>query len=329
MQVKSIVLASAVFLISALFLFNFVYAAGYGTSKVTLTQYSVNIQQGGYASIGFTISLFSGSYWGTSLAESPSSSYITFSPSASNEDPTYNGTLAISVAKGTPAGKYTFNISAVGDDPSVSPVVLIVNVLNSTNISNSTNVSKTIPPPSTSTSKPKNYFAYVGVLFLILVIALLGLSLSMKEKFIKAASYTMAVSIILSLIAAAYLLIFDTLLRVSGMLHYDILIVFFVLTVLLSYLIYSNGKMRKNALLILGSLSALFVIAMFLDAILGLPLTQVSGSLSYGFNYLFGFGAPNTYSAFGTSFAFSLLLLSVTATAILSLFIRFSNNNKE
>ena len=26
-----------------------------------------------------------------------------------------------------------------------------------------------------------------------------------------------------------------------------------------------------------------------LDALLGLPLTQISGSLSYGFNYLFGF----------------------------------------
>lgn len=329
MQAKPIILATTVFLISALFLFNFVYAAGYGTSKVSLTQYSVNVSQGSSANIGFTISLFSGSYWGTSLAESPSSKYITFSPSVSNSDPTYNGTLSISVANGAPSGKYKFNISAVGDDPSVSPVVLVVNVLNSTKVPNSTNVSRTVTPPVTSTSKPKNYFAYVGILFLVLIIALSGLSLSMKAKFVKAAGYAMGGSILLSLIAAAYLLVFDTLLRVSGMLHYDILIVFFILTIILSYLIYGNRKMRRNALLVLGALSALFVLAMFLDAILGLPLTQVSGSLSYGFNYLFGFGAPNTYSAFGTSFGFSLLLLSVTATSILSLSMYFFENKKD
>ena len=142
----------------------------------------------------------------------------------------------------------------------------------------------------------------------------------MKKKFVKAANLAMLVSVVLSLAAAAYLLIYDSLLRNSGMLHYDILIVFFILTVVLAYLIYANKKMHKTALLVLGGLSALFVLAMFLDAILGLPLTSVSGSLSYGFNYLFGFGAPGTLSLYGVSFAFTVLLLSVTVTSILSLF---------
>ena len=71
------------------------------------------------------------------------------------------------------------------------------------------------------------------------------------------------------------------------------------------------------------------MLAMFLDAILGLPLTQVSGSMSYGFNYLFGFGAANTGSLYGTSFAFSLLLISVEITSVLSIFLYLIDNKKE
>ena len=207
---------------------------------------------------------------------------------------------------------------------SVSPVQLTVNVLNSTS-----STPPSVAPPVVSTSKPTNYFDYVGSIFLVLAVVLLGLGLSMKRKFVKAANYTMLGSIVLSLSAAIYLLAYDSLLRISGMLHYDILIVFFILTIILTYLIYGNKKMHRNALLILGSLSALFVFAMFLDAILGLPLTQISGSLSYGFNYLFGFGAAGTYSSYGISFAFSLLLLSVTATSMLSLFSYFFESKKK
>lgn len=324
MRAKQIVIASVIFLVLFVLAANAVHAVGYGTSKVTLTQYSINISQGNSANVGFTISLFNGSYWGTSLAESPSSNYITFTPSVSNSDPTYSGTLAISVAKGTPVGTYKFNISAVGDDPSVSPVQLTVNVLNST-----ASTPPSVTPPIVSTSKPTNYFDYIGSIFLVVIIVLLGLGLSMKRKFVKAANYTMFGSIILSLAAAVYLLAYDSILRISGMLHYDILIVFFVLTIILAYLVYSNKKMRRNALLILGGLSALFVLAMFLDAILGLPLTQASGSMSYSFNYLFGFGAANTGSLYGTSFAFSLLLISVEITGVLGIFLYLMDNKKK
>lgn len=324
MQAKQIIIVSIAFLVLFVFALNAVHAVGYGTSKVTLTQYSVNISQGSSADIGFTISLFNGSYWGTSLAESPSSSYISFTPSVSNSDPTYSGTLTISVAKGTPIGTYKFNVSATGDDPSIAPVQLTVNVLNSTK-----STPPSVTPPVVSTSKPTNYFAYVGSIFLAAVVVLLGLGLSMKRKFVKAANYAMLGSIVLSLAAAVYLLAYDSILRISGMLHYDILIVFFILTIILAYLVYGNKKMHRNALLILGSLSLLFVLAMFLDAILGLPLTQVSGSLSFGFNYLFGFGAANTSSLYGTSFAFSLLLISTAITAVLGIFLYLMDSKKK
>jgi len=302
------------------FVLGSVHAAGIGTSKVTLTQSSVNISQGSSANIGFTITLVSGTKWGTSLAESPSNNYITFSPSLSDQDPSYSGTLTVNVAKNTPPGTYTFNVSATGDDPSTSSVQLTVYV---SKVNTTTPISVT--PPTTTTAKPVNYFDYVGFIFIVIIAVILGLGFSMKKKFIKAANYTMLVSIVLSLIAAVYLLIYDSLLRNSGMLHYDILIVFFVLTIILAYLVYANKKMHRNALLVLGSLSALFVLAMFLDAILGLPLTSISGSLSYGFNYLFGFGAAGTASSYSISFAFSLLLLSVTATSLLSLLQYFIN----
>ena len=324
MQAKNAIIVSIVFIFLSVFTVNAIHAVGLGYSKVTLTQYSVNISQGSSADISFTISLFNGSKWGTSLFESPSNSYITFTPSVSDQDPTYSGTLAISVAKGTPVGTYKFNVSANGDDPSVAPVQLTINVLNSTKVT-----SPVVIPPVVSTSKPTNYFDYVGSIFLVVIIVLLGLGLSMKRKFIKTAKYPMLGSIILSLVAAFYLLVYDNLLRISGMLHYDILIVFFILTIILAYLVYGNRKTHRTALLTLGSLSALFVLAMFLDAILGLPLTQISGSLSYGFNYLFGFGAAGTYSSYGISFAFSLLLLSVTATSILSLFLYFFENKNK
>lgn len=314
MKTGKIVISFVFFISLLLFTAGAVNAVGYGTSKVSLSQYSVNVSQGSSYLIGFTITLVNGSYWGTSLAESPSNSYITFSPSVSNSDPTYSGTLKISVAKNAPVSTYAFNMSAVGDDPSTSPVQLTINVLNATG-----STSPSVTSPVTAASKPVNYFDYIGGIFLAVIVIILGLRLSMKRKFVKTANYTMMGSIVLSLIAAIYLLAYDSLLRISGMLHYDILIVFFVLTMIFAYLIYGDKKARRNALLALGSLSALFVLAMFLDAILGLPLTGVSGSLSSGFDYLFGFGAAGTYSLFGTSLAFSLLLISVTATALLSL----------
>ena len=315
MAVNKLLFYLSIAVILSVFLFGLVHAAGLGTSKVTLSQSSITVSRGSSSSLGFTITLVNGTKWGTSLSESPSNSYITFSASPSYSDPTYSGTLTVSVAKNAPVGKYTFNVSATGDDPSASPVTLTVYVLNS-----SVSTPPSVTPPVTTAAKPTNYFAYVGVIFLAVIIVLLGLGLSMKKKFVKAANLAMLVSVVLSLAAAAYLLIYDSLLRNSGMLHYDILIVFFILTVVLAYLIYANKKMHKTALLVLGGLSALFVLAMFLDAILGLPLTSVSGSLSYGFNYLFGFGAPGTLSLYGVSFAFTVLLLSVTVTSILSLF---------
>ena len=303
---------------SAILLVGVVYAAGYGTSKISLTQYSVNISQGGTATVGFTVSLATGSTWGTNVNVAPSNSYITLSPTPSYGDPSYSGDIAISVEGNTPPGEYTFNISATGDDPSTSPVSLIVYVSKASSVSPVV----TTPPTTTTstTSAPANYFDYIVVVFIIIVIALLASIYALKKKFEKTSRVTMLVSIVISLASALYLLIYDSLLRTAGMLHYDILIVFFIGTLILSYLAYMNKKSRRTAELILGSLSLLFVIAMFLDALLGLPLTSVSSSMSYSINYLFGFGSAGTGSTFGISLVFSLLLLSVTVTGILALY---------
>lgn len=323
MKFNGVIISALILFILVVFAFSSVYASGIGTSNVTLTQYSVNVTSASPSNIGFTISLINGTPWGTSLSVNPVSSYISFSTSKSNSDPTYSGTLTVSAAANTPVGRYVFNVSAIGDDPSASPVQLVVNVLNSTNSSFIN------PGGPVLVSKSSNYFGYIGGIFVAVVAILLGLEFLMREKFVKTRKYVMLGSIVLSLASAAYLLAYDTLLRTSGMLHYDILIGFFILTIVLAYLIYMNKAMQKKAELILGMLSALFVLAMFLDAILGLPLTSVSGSLSYGFNYLFGFGSAGTHSLYGTSLAFSLLLLSTTATSILSLCSVFTRKAKK
>ncbi|MGC8681989.1 MAG: hypothetical protein ACP5TF_01695, partial [Candidatus Acidifodinimicrobium sp.] len=83
---------------SAVLLVGVVYAAGYGTSKISLTRYSVNVSQGGTATVGFTVSLATGSTWGTSVNIVPSNSYVTLSPNPSYGDPSYSGNITINVA---------------------------------------------------------------------------------------------------------------------------------------------------------------------------------------------------------------------------------------
>ncbi|MGC8516312.1 MAG: hypothetical protein ACP5MT_00215 [Candidatus Acidifodinimicrobium sp.] len=301
---------------SAVLLVGVVYAAGYGTSKISLTRYSVNVSQGGTATVGFTVSLATGSTWGTSVNIVPSNSYVTLSPNPSYGDPSYSGNITINVAGDTPPGEYTFNISATGDDPSTSPVSLIIYVSKSSSVSPIV----TKPPTTPTTYAPTNYFDYIIAIFTVIVIALLASIYLLKKRFEKFARVTMLISIIISLASALYLLVYDSLLRTAGMLHYDILITFFIGTLILSYLVYMNKKSKRTVELVLGSLSLLFVLAMFLDVFLGLPLTSVHGPMSYSINYLFGFGSAGTGSTFGISLAFSLLLLSVTASGILALY---------
>ncbi|MCW1294116.1 MAG: hypothetical protein QXJ12_01740 [Candidatus Parvarchaeota archaeon] len=310
---------------SVILMIGVVHAVGYGTSKISLSQSSVNISQGGSASVTFTDSLTSGTYWGTNINIAPSSGYITLSASPSNGEPNpaFSGTITVTAAADTPPGVYTFNISATGDDPSSSPATLTVYVSKS----NSTAPIVTPAPPVTSTATV-NYFDYILVIFLIVIAALVAAAYSMKKRFERTARIGSLISIIVSLASALYLLIYDSLLRTSGMLHYDILIVFFIGTVILAYLMFYSKRSQRTAELLLGSLSALFVLAMFADALLGLPLTSVAGSTAYGINYLFGFGSPGTFSVFGISLAFSLLLLSTTATSILTLFLCLKKKKK-
>ncbi|MCW1302632.1 MAG: hypothetical protein QXX36_03330 [Candidatus Rehaiarchaeum fermentans] len=321
-------------------LFSIVYAAnGIGTSSISLTSYSVNLTGGQSANIGFTISLASGNTWGTYINISPANSPISIIANPSEGDPTFSGNLIISVPKNITPGSYTFYISAYGDDPSISSVKLVVNVLNSPSIvsttstsnSSTTSVNKTTPISSNSvTSTPKsssstlsysvsNYFVYVGTIFAILVVLLIVFALTQKT-FYDFSKYGLIISTAIALASSLYLLLFDTLLRNTAPLHYAILLAYFVLLIGLVYVIYKVKKQSKLSSLVLGIISALFVLGMFLDAILGLPFSSLSGTASAAFNYLFGFGAKGTSSSFGESLAFSLLLLSSASISIQSIF---------
>ena len=126
----------------------------------------------------------------------------------------------------------------------------------------------------------------------------------------------LVISLAIQLAGGVYLVFYDHRLYTFGILHYYALLgyllldsVFFIM-LLLSY----SAKIRH----IIGFFSALGAFAMVLDAFLGLPASNYSTTPIYGIQYLFGFGLPGTGSLFGTSLAFSILLLGSAATAFLA-----------
>ena len=126
----------------------------------------------------------------------------------------------------------------------------------------------------------------------------------------------LVIFVAIQLVGGVYLFFYDHRLNTFGILHYYALLgyilldVVFLIMLLLSY----SAKIRH----IIGFFSALGAIAMVLDAFLGLPASKYSTTPIYGIQYLFGFGLPGTGSLFGTSLAFSILLLGSAATAFLA-----------
>ena len=94
-----------------------------GTSSITLSKNSVSIAAGSSTTDSYTVKLTSGSAWGTSLS-SNSLSGFTISFSNSGGDPTYTGTMTVSIASTVSDGTYHVYVNATGDDPSSSPAVL-------------------------------------------------------------------------------------------------------------------------------------------------------------------------------------------------------------
>lgn len=102
-------------------------ASAIGSSTIHLSSSSISVQQGGSQSIGYTVTLTSGTTWGTEItASSPTG--ISVSLSNPSGDPTFSGTADISVASSVSPGTYTVTFKASGDDPSTNSPSLSVQV---------------------------------------------------------------------------------------------------------------------------------------------------------------------------------------------------------
>lgn len=130
----------------------------YGTSSVSLSPNSQTVSAGSTASVSYSVSLASGTKWGTAVSVSNSSSFqalgITFSGIGTMSDPPYSGTLSISTSSGAKPGTYYVPISATGDDPSSQPVILTLTVNAPSSSSGGTSSSATT---STTTSTTAGY----------------------------------------------------------------------------------------------------------------------------------------------------------------------------
>jgi hypothetical protein len=107
------------------------YAAS-GTSKILLNSTSISIQQGSSGQVPYSVSIISGTTWGTTLVienqAQLQSEGISVSASNPSGDPTFSGTLHISVAQSTTPGNYYIVLAATGDVPSVNNATISVDV---------------------------------------------------------------------------------------------------------------------------------------------------------------------------------------------------------
>ena len=130
---KSYFAAALAMLVFSLLMANVVSAYGYGTSSISLNSNGSSLAAGGSTSVGYTVSLASGSTWGTTLsvvnAQQLSSSGISVSLSNTYGDPTYSGTMTVNVGASAQPGNYTITLSATGDDPSTSNANFALTVL--------------------------------------------------------------------------------------------------------------------------------------------------------------------------------------------------------
>lgn len=137
---------------------------GYGTSSITLSQYSVYLVNGGITNVNYSVNLASGNTWGTRLTiingKALLSDGVSTTLSKNYSNPTYTGVLTINVAQSAPKGTYQIILNATGDDPSsnVTTLTLIVAAPgNTTTIQNVTKVSATttaVPIVQATTSVP-------------------------------------------------------------------------------------------------------------------------------------------------------------------------------
>ncbi|MCL5239290.1 MAG: hypothetical protein M1286_02365 [Candidatus Marsarchaeota archaeon] len=180
---KSIATALIILALSFLVV-NTVSAYGYGTSSITLASSSVSLSPGNGTSVGYTVSLASGSTWGTTLSVVNSGQLATdgikVSLSNTYADPTYSGTMTIGTSGSTPQGKYTILLAATGDDPSTSNATFELTVLakplpttaqttttnttvhNTTTVQGTTTQQTTMPSTTTKNYTTSAYYSPAG-----------------------------------------------------------------------------------------------------------------------------------------------------------------------
>ena len=125
-------------------------------------------------------------------------------------------------------------------------------------------------------------------------------------------------SLLITILSALYLLMFDKQIQSYGAIHWAGLLFFTTINIILliMYLFYEK---QNNYIISIWSILGIIVIV--LDAALALPLSQYSFGVgsSGGLKYLFGFGAAGTSSTFAISLAVTLLLISLIVSFLYSI----------
>ncbi len=117
--------------------------------------------------------------------------------------------------------------------------------------------------------------------------------------------------------AGVYLIFFDEILRTFGLIHWLALVGYVSIDIfLLLFLVFRYKRATIERLT--GFVSAMALLALILDTLLGLPVSRYQTKSLYAISYLFGFGASGTGSSFGVSFAFLLLFLATASAAMIA-----------
>ncbi len=192
--------------ISALLTLPAVFAIGYGTSTISLSNNNITLIQGGNATLSFNVNLSTGNTWGTTVVVQNSAQLskdgISISISNAQGDPPYSGTLLITALPSAQKGKYQAVFGAIGDDPSTNSAVLNITIgqtssiqpvttLNTTasNTIAKTTATTTIASTKSSGSGSSGYVSsgygigsYGLIIAFIIVIALISAYLVYKMK---------------------------------------------------------------------------------------------------------------------------------------------------
>ena len=167
------------------------FAAGYGTSKIVLSSYSVTVVQGSANTVTYNVSLNSGGVWGSNInianSSKLSSEGVSVLLSTGSGEPPFSGRATISASPSAALGTYTAAFNVTGDDPSVNTAVLNITILapphtNATSSAQTTAPTSTIAPIKSTSTANYSYgsgsgsaeeYAAIGIVAAIIVIAII------------------------------------------------------------------------------------------------------------------------------------------------------------